>query len=208
MTKEAFRLGTFGLTQLVDSSIKEYYMGAFNSGLDEDIAYYEKLLEEGLNMFEQAFGFRSESFIDTTYEWSPTIEPCLVQNGVKYIQSTVWQKIPLDDDMTVRYVRRCFQGTKSRSGLVRLMRNCYFEPSTKEGFDFVDDCLHRIELAFRWGKAANICSHRVNYIGAIHPENTDRNLPELKRLLQTIVKRWPDVEFISSDQLGHIITKS
>ena len=47
----------------------------------------------------------------------------------------------------------------------------------------------------------------MNYIVAIHPENTDRNLPELKRLLQTIVKKWPNVEFVSSDQLGRIITK-
>ena len=60
VTMQAFRLGTFGLTELVDPSIKEYYMGAFNSGLDEDIAYYEGLLTEGLDMFEQAFGFRSD----------------------------------------------------------------------------------------------------------------------------------------------------
>ena len=104
VTKQAFHLGTFGLTQLVDPSIKEYYMGAFNSGLDEDIAYYEQLLTEGLDMFQQTFGFRSESFIATTYEWSPKIEPCLVQQGVKYIQGTVCQKIPLDNDNTVKYV--------------------------------------------------------------------------------------------------------
>ncbi|MBO4599287.1 MAG: hypothetical protein J5641_00965, partial [Bacteroidales bacterium] len=171
-TMTAFRLGTFGITQLADPTIKEYYMGAFNSGLDEDIAYYNSLLKEGLDMFEHLFGFRSESFIATTYEWSPKIEPCLVENGVKYIQGTVCQKIPIDDDTTVRQVRRSFQGTRAKSGLVHLMRNCYFEPSTKPHFDFVDDCLHRIELAFRWGKAANICSHRVNYIGAIHPENS------------------------------------
>ena len=205
-TMAAFRLGTFGLTQAADPSIREYYMGAFNSGLDDDIAYYNALLAEGLDLFEQAFGFRSESFIATTYEWSPKIEPSLVRNGVRYIQGTVCQKIPLDDDTTVRYVRRSFQGTRTRSGLVRLMRNCYFEPSTKPGFDFVGDCLNRIRLAFRWGKAASICSHRVNYIGSIDPANTDRNLPALKQLLQEIVRRWPDVEFITSDQLGHIIT--
>lgn len=207
VTKTAFELGTFGLTQDVDKSIKEYYMGAFNSGLDVDIAYYDELLREGMAMFVDIFGYRSESFIATTYEWSPKIEPTLVDLGVKYIQGTVCQKIPMDNDTTVKYVWRGFQGTKTKAGLVRLMRNCYFEPSTKAGFDFVDDCLHRIELAFRWGKAANICSHRVNYIGSIDRRNTERNLPELKRLLKEIVKRWPDVEFVTSDQLGHIITK-
>ena len=86
------------------------------------------------------------------------------------------------------------------------MRNCFFEPSTKPHADCVDECLHHVALAFRWGKAANICSHRVNYIGSIDEANTDRNLPAFGRLLQAIVKRWPDVEFVSSDQLGDIIT--
>lgn len=207
VTRTAFDLGTFGLTQHVDESIKEYYMGAFNSGMDEDILYYRQLLSEAMQMFQQQFGFVSESFIATTYEWSPKIEPCLVDLGVRFIQGTVCQKIPLDNDMTVKYSRRCFQGSRSKSGLVRLMRNCFFEPSTKPNFDFIDDCLRRIELAFKWGKAANICSHRVNYIGSIDKSNTDRNLPLLKQLLTTIVAKWPDVEFITSDQLGHIITK-
>lgn len=178
-----------------------------NMGLDEDILYYRQLLTEAMQMFQQQFGFVSESFIATTYEWSPKIEPCLVDLGVRFIQGTVCQKIPLDNDMTVKYSRRCFQGSRSKSGLVRLMRNCFFEPSTKPNFDFIDDCLRRIELAFKWGKAANICSHRVNYIGSIDKSNTDRNLPLLKQLLTTIVAKWPDVEFITSDQLGHIITK-
>lgn len=206
VTRTAFDFGTFGLTANVDASIKEYYMGAFNSGLDEDIESYNEILTDGLDMFEKIFGFRSKSFIATTYEWSPKIEPCLFKNGVRYIQGTIAQKIPLDDDTTVKIVRRGFQGTKTKSGLIRLFRNCFFEPSTKPDFDFVDDCLNRIRIAFKWGKAANICSHRVNYIGSIHKENTDRNLPELKRLLKEIVKRWPDVEFVTSDQLGDIIT--
>lgn len=205
VTMDAFRMRTFGLTSAVDPSIKQYYMGAFNSGLDEDIAYYNDILTEGLNMFEQIWGYRSESFIATTYQWSPKIEPGLVKNGVKYIQGTVCQKIPLDDDLTVKYVKRSFQGTRTRAGLIRLMRNCLFEPSTRKKEDYVDDCLNRISLAFRWGKAANICSHRINFIGSINPANTDRTLPLLRRLLQEIVRRWPDVEFVTSDQLGDII---
>lgn len=208
VTRTAFDLGTFGLTQEVDKSIKEYYMGAFNSGLNEDIEYYNILLKEAMDMFVNFFGFRSESFIATTYEWSPKIEPTLKKLGVKYLQGMVCQKIPLDDDTTVKYVWRGFQGSKTKTGLVRLMRNCYFEPSLKPNYDFVDDCLNRIQIAFRWGKAANICSHRVNYIGSIDKGNTSKNLPELLRLLKEIVKRWPDVEFVSSDQLGRIITRN
>lgn len=207
-TMTAFELGTFGLTTHVDPSIKEYYMGAFNSGLDEDIQKYNTILTEGLDLFEILFGYKSKSFIATTYEWSPKIEPCLVENGVRYIQGTVAQKIPLDNDQTVKLVRRGFQGTRTKSGLIRLFRNCFFEPSTKPNFDFLSDCLKRVEIAFRWGKAANICAHRVNFIGSVFSENADRNLPQLKRLLSEIQKKWPDVEFITSDQLGEIIEDS
>lgn len=200
----AFRLGTWGLTWEADPSIDLYYMGAFDSGLDSDLAEYEVILTEGLQMFKDIFGYSSKSFIATTYTWSPRIEPVLVRNGVEYIQSTVAQKIPVDDKKII-IRKRCFQGSKSKAGLVRLMRNCYFEPSIKPGFDWIGDCMNRIENAFKWKKAANICAHRLNFIGSIDSSNTDRNIPMLKKLLIEIVKRWPDVEFVTSDQLGDII---
>ena len=208
VTRTAFDLGTCGLTYYVDPTIRGYYMGAFNSSEDEDIRAFETIIDDALRMFKNIFGFDSLSFTPTTYTWSPKIEPCLVQHGVRYIQSTFQQKIPIGDDQGVKVTYRGFQGTRTKAGLIRLFRNCFFEPSTKENYDWVGDCLKRIEIAFKWGKAANICAHRLNYIGSIDNSNTDRTLPQFRHLLQEIVKRWPDVEFVSSDQLGEIIEKS
>lgn len=208
VTRTALDLGTWGLTSNVDASIRGYYMGAFNSSEDADIREFEKIIDDALRLFKDIFGFDSKSFIATTYEWSPKVEPFLAQRGVKFIQSTFQQKVPIGDDEGVKVTYRGFQGTRTRAGLIRLFRNCFFEPSTKENYDWVGDCLNRIEIAFKHGKAANICAHRVNFIGSIDSSNTDRNLPEFKRLLQEIVKRWPDVEFVTSDQLGEIIENS
>lgn len=208
VTRTAFDLGTWGLTAQVDESIKEYYMGAFNSSEDTDIREFETIIGDALRIFKEIFGYDSKSFIATTYEWSPKIEPCLVQQGVTYIQSTFQQKIPIGDDQGVKVTYRGFQGTRTKAGLIRLFRNCFFEPSIKENYDWVGDCLKRIEIAFKWGKAANICAHRLNFIGSIDSQNTDRTLPEFKRLLQEIEKRWPEVEFVSSDELGSIIEQS
>ena len=207
-TRTAFDLGTWGLTSLVDPAIHEYYMGAFNSCEEADIKEFEIIIDDALRMFKDIFGYDSLSFTPTTYEWSPKIEPCLVQHGVKYIQSTFQQKVPIGDDKGVKVTYRGFQGTRTKAGLIRLFRNCFFEPSTKENFDWVGDCMKRIKIAFKHGKAANICAHRLNFIGSIDSKNTDRTLPEFKRLLQEIVNRWPDVEFVSSDQLGSIIEQS
>ena len=208
VTRTAFDLGTWGLTSLVDPSIKEYYMGAFNSCEDADIREFEKIIDDALRMFKEILGYESKSFIATTYEWSPKIEPFLTQRGVRYIQGAFQQKVPIGDEEGINVLYRGFQGTRTKSGLIRLFRNCFFEPSTKENYDWVGDCLKRIEIAFKHGKAANICAHRLNFIGSIDSMNTDRTLPEFKRLLQEIVKRWPDVEFVTSDQLGEIIENS
>ena len=206
-THAAFELGTWGLTAQVDPTIDRYYMSAFDSSKDEDIAEYNNIIDDAANLFESIFGYKSKSFIATTYEWSPKIEPALIRNGVEYIQGAISQKIPQENN-DPKYVYRGFQGTRTRNGLIRLFRNCFFEPSTKHKYDFVTDCLNRIDIAFRHGKAANICAHRLNFIGSIDKRNTDRTLPEFKILLQEITKRWPDVEFITSDQLGDIIKES
>ena len=208
LTRTAFDLGTWGLTWLVDPSIHEYYMGAFNSCEDADVREFEVIIDDALRMFNEIFGFDSKSFTPTTYEWSPKIEPCLIQHGVKYIQCRFQQTIPLDDDNRKKNSWRGFQGTRTKAGLIRTFRNCFWEPSTRENYDYFSDCMNRIEIAFKWGKAANICAHRLNFIGSIDSTNTDKNLPEFKRLLQEIVKRWPDVEFVTSDQLGDIIESS
>ena len=208
VTRTAFDLGTWGLTSLVDPSIHEYYMGAFNSCEDADIREFEVIIDDALRMFKEQFGYESKSFIATTYEWHPKIEPFLKQRGVKYIQGAFQQKIPIGDDQGVKVTYRGFQGTRTKSGLIRLFRNCFYEPSTRENFDWYGDCMKRIEIAFKWDKAANISAHRVNFIGSIDSKNTDKNLLEFKRLLQEIVKRWPDVEFVTSDQLGEIIENS
>lgn len=63
-------------------------------------------------------------------------------------------------------------------------------------------------MAFRWNKAAIISTHRINFIGLIDNRNREKNLKLFKILLSEIVKRWPDVEFITSEQLGDIISNS
>lgn len=206
-TKTAFELGTWGLTTMVDSSINRYYMSAFDSCNDFDIESYESIIDDASALFIKIFGYRSRSFIATTYEWSPKIEPALIRNGVEYIQGAISQKIPVEGKLP-KLVYKGFQGTRTQHGLIRLFRNCFFEPSTRPGYDYVADCLNRIAIAFRHGKAANICAHRVNFIGSIDKSNTDRTLPEFHRLLTEIVKKWPDVEFVTSEQLGDIIKNS
>lgn len=203
-TKLAFENGTFGLTSEVSPTIKTNYMGAFDSCVPEDLEFYNQSITEGLDLFDQLIGYRSESFIATTYTWSAEIEPYLKKCGVRYLQGMVHQRVPLDEGDSFTFKKNNFTGRKSKAGLTYVTRNCYFEPSQVNN-DSVADCMNRIMIAFRWGKPAIISSHRINYIGNIVEKNRTNNLKALAELLKMVVNKFPDVEFMSSDELGQII---
>ena len=69
----------------------------------------------------------------------------------------------------------------------------------------MDSCLSNMKLAFKYHKPVTISSHRVNYIGAIDVSNRDYGLNQLKILLKKIVQTWPEVEFLTSEELGKLI---
>lgn len=197
-----FDFRTFGLTSCTSPEIDFNYMGAFNSGLNEDIDIFKSIIKEGLNMFENTFKYRSLSFIPTTYTWPIEIESTLVENDVRFLQGTHYQAIPVDDDNTFKGRNNTLVGIKSKSGLIYLIRTCDFEPSQKKVTDSIGECMHKIEQAFSIKKPAIISTHRLNFIGSIHQSNRDNNLKLFHKLLSKIVKKWPDVEFMSSDELG------
>jgi hypothetical protein len=62
-----------------------------------------------------------------------------------------------------------------------------------------------IEMAFKWGKPANISSHRCNYVGDLNLNNRDFGLAQLELLLASILKKWPEVEFMTAKELGDLI---
>ncbi len=201
-TRIGFDLGTFGLTSDTTPDINLNYMGAFNSGLKEDVDDFNNIIEEGLNMFEDIFKYRSLTFIPTTYTWPMEIEQGLVENGVRFLQGSHYQHIPIDDNKTFKVRNNTLFGIKSKSGLIYLIRTCDFEPSQPKMTDSINECMRKIHLAFLFKRPAIISTHRLNFIGSIHPKNRDKNLKSFQKLLKHIVNRWPDVEFMTSDELG------
>ena len=62
-----------------------------------------------------------------------------------------------------------------------------------------------MEIAFMMQKPAVISSHRINYAGYIDQTNRDRTLDLLGQLLHNMLQKWPDIEFLTSEQLGLMI---
>ena len=180
------------------------FMEVLDYNTPEDMAKMKESLVEGLDLFEKIFGYRSKSFIPPCYTWDSEVENVLHENGVKYIQGLVVQQIPTGTFENYR-TRYHFLGSRNRLGQYYLVRNAFFEPALSRSNDLVNECLNRINIAFRWKKPAIISSHRINYMGSLDERNRSENLKALDELLGQILKIWPDVEFLSTVEVGDLI---
>lgn len=177
---------------------------AFAIDLESDIECQREIISSGIELFRDQFKRTPTFAILTNGVYNNKIEGHLVDSGIKYLGVS---KIQLEDFGGGKYKRRFhYLGMRSRSGLVYLTRNCFFEPCLQSS-NYVDRCLNEIDIAFRCRKPAIISSHRVNYSGEIFAENRTNGLKELSKLLSSIIHKWPDVEFMTSEELGDLMSK-
>ena len=168
----------------------EFY---FNN-LDQ-IDFLKQSISDGVSLFKKIFGYIPHSFVPSNGIFHPMLERTLAETGVKYLHVGHFSFIP--DERGILRRRYYRVGQHTIDGLTYYTRNCAFEP-INPSYNGIDLTIRQMEASFRWGKPAIISSHRVNFIGVIEKGIRDKGLKELKLLLDTIVKKWPDVEFISS----------
>lgn len=171
-----------------------------------DISEQRTELTQGLELFRELFKTNSESFIAPNYILHSDLLRTLKKSGVQYIQGMKYLVMPKLGNEKHEMKRR-IQGAKNNSQQINLVRNCKFEPSQyPESYDSVGECLKGVKNAFLWKKPAIICSHRMNFIGHVHLENRTRNLELFRELLNSIVRKWPEVEFMTSAELGKLMS--
>tara|TARA_R110002012_G_scaffold46972_1_gene123427 strand:+ start:18544 stop:19575 length:1032 start_codon:yes stop_codon:yes gene_type:complete len=186
---------------------KMEYMDAFNFIQESELSNLAVIIQQGLDLFYDIWGFKSKSFIAPCYIWGKELEAQLSNNGISYIQGIRNQFQPiLGSTQDTRNVYH-YLGERNRHNQRYLVRNAFFEPSINPDVDWVSECLKRISSAFAWKKPAIIGSHRLNFMGQLNPKNREENLLLLSKLLKKIKENWPDVEFMSSDELGIEIDK-
>lgn len=181
------------------------FLEAYNINVKEEYKFIQTSIQEGLKLFEDIFEFKSESIIAPTYLWDPVIEETAFDEGVRIIQGGILQKYSeYYKNITGKQGQFHYLGEKNRNNQVYLIRNGFFEPSQNSKLGY-DRCLKDIEIAFKLKKPAIISSHRLNFIGELNNENRNKNLKQLIILLKEIINKYPDVEFMSSDELGALI---
>ena len=165
-----------------------------------EIAHHREIIANGLQLFEEVFGYRSETFTPPAQKLHPELYSFVEGQGVCAIDKPLHCVRRMDRHRAVREFNTL--GQRRDQNHVSFVRNVVFEPSNNKEFDSVGYALNQIAAAFRWRKPAIISSHRVNFCGHIEEENRKFGLDALGRLLKGIVSRWPDVRFISADELA------
>jgi len=197
----AFQNNIWGIST---SLIPQGYQAAFAIDSVTELGYLNIVIEEGLKLFKELLGYSAEYFVPSNGQFNLTLEKVLFNNGVKYITLNKKHKEPVGKGKYKTHYH--YLGKRSSSGLIYLSRNAAFEPSA-EGTDWVNSCLSDVQIAFRMKKPAVISTHRVNYIGFLNTVNREKGLIQLRELLTKILETWPDVEFMTSVELGKLIDR-
>lgn len=195
----AFLHNYFGISSSISTERNPSLMAALDYDNDAGKKLGNEAIKQGTQIFKDIFGFNSKSFIAPNYFWHRETEKILAKNQVAYLQGGYIQNIPYNRK-TYHYL-----GQKNSLEQIYLTRNVTFEPASFVKKDWVSSALREIEKAFKLKSPAIISTHRVAFIGSIFEENRSKNLQLLDLLLYEVIRRWPEIEFMSSAQLGDLI---
>ena len=153
-------------------------------------------------MFEELLGYCSRQFTPGAGIYSPALHQTLKDEGIDYINVQRYIPYPLGDG---KYVKSfLYNGKANEVGQRYVVRNCPFETyfdNCNRYNHAVEVCLENIAAAFFMHAPAIVSTHRVNFVGGLEASHRDDSLKQLKLLLDEILKRWPDVEFMNGTEM-------
>ncbi len=192
----AFRYGMCGIAPKTHPEKGNQMMNALLAYDESEQKKIDDIVVEGLRMFERQWSFKSKTFVAPCYLWSNHTECVLAENGVRLIQTSRMDKPAYNTPAQYHYT-----GQNNGYGQVYSVRNCSFEPATSEPKVTIESILGQINTIFAQHKIAVFSTHRINYVSGISEDNRTNTLHLLDQVLTALIKRYPDVEFLSSDKI-------
>lgn len=184
------------------------YVQAYSFNKFEENEAFHEIIIDGLNAFEKVFGFRAKHFAAPGAREHSVLGKSLKAGGIEFVDADF---INVEHQGNGKYTKTiCYNGKKNAFGQTYLVRNCLFEPIQLPNLpesDWVSYTLKQIEIAFSKNKPANISGHRVNFVGGMDPKIREKGLSKLQDLLKAIVIKWPDLEFMTTVELGDLINQ-
>ena len=203
-TSFAFDNQVWGLHKNYAGDMMKSYRETYDLDFKDDYAHHESHLVDGIKQFKESFKKEPIFFVAPDGPFNLSLTEVLQKNGIRYIGLPKKHFEPLGEGKTTK---KYMLAGKDLGGVTVLNRNVMFEPMSRVT-GCIANALDQIELCFSIGKPAVLSTHRANYVSGIHLENRTRGLQKLEDLLVGIIRRWPDVQFLSSPELGSLYNKS
>lgn len=204
LVSEAFKHEYFMLSGKYLEDVRFRGLGAaFDVVDEEDISLQKDIINDGLKLFEQIFGYKSCYFTAPSMHYNYQLEEVLHSNEVVWLDVAKIRLMPIRTNTTS--LRLHYLGQRNKYRQRYLVRNAVFEANMDGGGDGVDLCLRRIADSFNNKKPAIISNHRASFVGGINDENSIKGVEALDKLLSSILKKWPDVVFASVRDLNHLL---
>lgn len=179
---------------------------SFNCIEGNDKVTYSQILDDGLQQFETLFGYKSTFVIPPAQAYFEELDTVLLQHKVSAVDRPVFSSG--NKAMQLLSGKQEYTGKRNKRGLLSIVRNAVFEPNMNEHSDGVDECLAAIAFNFDCRLPTVISNHRAAFVGGIVEQNRSNGLKALEKLLSEILKKWPDVEFVSAVTLQDIINEN
>lgn len=177
---------------LAKSTIKSHLTYLEGESIKANSNFIDQL-GKAQEVFFKTFGFYSESFIPPRHIIDRNLVRELGNYHIKFLQGG---NVLLNSNSR-RYYVPFYSKFLAQSWLAR---NCRLDSHRDYNFG-ADQCINKIEIAFRNKLPAVIDTHRVNYSGCFTPVERDKSLEELKKVLNYLKQKHPEVLFISSDKV-------
>lgn len=178
---------------------------AFDIDSSDDVFNYKPIIEDSVKIFNDLFGFKPVFYVPPAQHYNHNIEPFMFENGICALDVPKLQKMPLGNNKFKSKLN--YTGKKSKADLHYIVRNAVFEPNINNNSDGIDECMFRINNAFKNKQPAIISNHRAAFVGGLEIKNREKGIIAFDKLLSMILKKWSDVEFLSVSDIINLIKK-
>lgn len=157
---------------------------------------------EELDVFEHVFGQKALVVVPPTFVWTSCVEDAWAARCIKVIVTPGYRNEIRDDSgAPVANKEYLFNGMSVLGrDAVYITRDCYFEPQLGHS---ANDGVAVVERNINLYRPALLETHRFNFIG--EPSKVGASMRELEQLLQKVIALHPNIAFVSTIELAHIL---
>lgn len=152
--------------------------------------------------FDRLFGEGALGFVAPNHAWEPALEEVLAAEGVRYLQAAQYC-YPSWQAFEDRQWRPNRAGTLGRGGVCYQTRTVDFEPAVHP--DRARRAMQRACLLAERRIPVVVNTHRVNYVGAMDSDASQRSRDALRELLSRLLDRTADLCFVTSAELDETL---